>query len=333
VSPEGTFSRATAPSQHSSHAASRRRWRVLGRVVSTAFFLLVIATIWWYARSIEWAPVLAALEEYRPRTLALAALAATVSCLVYASFDLLTRPFAQHGLSWRWIMPVAYAAFTFNMNLGPWIGSLGMRLREYTRLGLGSAQVLRILLFTTLTNWIGYVVLAGLVFALWPPRVLPDDWPIGQNTLRALGVALIAAVAAYWAACAYARKRLYHVRRLSFRLPSGRMAVMQMLLAGANWALAAAVPWILLAGRADYTLVLATMLLAAIVGAVIHIPGGVGVVEAVMIAVLGDKIPHGPLVATLLVYRAAYYLFPFALGVATFAGLELAIRRRGAGHA
>ena len=310
-------------------AASRRRWRLAGRIASVAFFFLVLGAIGWYARSIEWAPVLESLRAYRASTLALAALAAAASCVAYASFDLLSRPHAQHGLSWRWVMPVAFTAFTFNLNLGPWIGSLGMRLRQYTRLGIGSAQVLRIILFSTLTNWVGYVLLAGLVFAIAPPKVLPEDWPIGQGALRLAGCVLIAAAAGYLAACAYAKKRVYSIRKASVRLPSGRMALLQMALAGTNWAVMATVPWLLLGGAASYPMVLATMLLAAVAGAALHIPGGVGVVEAVMLGVLGHLIPHGPLLATLLVYRATYYLWPFALGLVTFFALEAAIRKRG----
>jgi glycosyltransferase 2 family protein len=326
----GATTRKAAGRGARASAASKRRWRLAGRIASIAFFFLVLGAIGWYARSIEWAPVLESLRAYRASTLGLAGFAAVVSCLTYASFDLLSRPHAQQPLSWRWVMPVAFTAFTFNLNLGPWIGSLGMRLRQYTRLGVGSAQVLRIILFTTLTNWAGYVALAGLVFAIAPPKMLPDDWPIGQGTLRIAGCVLIAAAAGYWAACAYAKKRVYSIRKASVRLPSGRMALLQMALAGTNWAVMATVPWLLLDGQVSYPLMLATMLLAAVAGAALHIPGGVGVVEAVMIGVLGNTIAHGPLVATLLVYRATYYLWPFTLGLVTFFVLEAAIGKRGA---
>jgi glycosyltransferase 2 family protein len=324
-----TVARLAAAAHAPSRAVARRRWRLLGRIVSVAFLLLVLGAIAWYARSIEWAPVLEALRAYRPTTLVLAAAAALASCLIYSSFDLLTRPHARDGLSWRWVLPVAFASYTFNLNLGPWIGSLGMRLRQYTRLGLGSAQVLRILLFSTLTNWTGYVALAGLVFAIRPPPVLPEDWPIGAGTLRAIGLALLAVAAAYVAACAFARKRVYHVRKQSVRLPSARMAALQIVLAATNWSLIATVPWLLLNGAASYPTVLATILLSSIAGAITHIPGGIGVIEAVMLAVLGGTVPHGQLVAMMLVYRATYWLWPFTLGVATFVGLEAAVRRRG----
>jgi uncharacterized membrane protein YbhN (UPF0104 family) len=288
----------------------------------------VLGAIGWYARSIDWPPVVEALRSYRPATLALAALAAATSCLVYASFDLLTRPHAGAGPSWRWIVPVAFTSYTFNMNLGPWIGSFGIRLRQYAKLGIGAAQTLRVLVFSVVTNWSGYVLLAGLVFAIRPPPVLPPEWPFGAVALRVAGVVLLAAIAAYWTLCALARRRVYSVSKLSLRLPPLRTALAQTCLAAGNWMLIAMVLWILLGGAAGYPTVLATMLLASVAGALLHIPGGVGVIEAVVLSVLGREVPHGALVAALLVYRAIYYLWPFVLGVATFAVMEGLLQRR-----
>ena len=289
---------------------------------------MVVGAIAWYARSVEWEPVGEALRAYRPTTLALAALAAAASCIVYSTYDLLTRPHAGSGPSWRWIVPVAFTSYTFNMNLGPWIGAFGIRLRQYSKLGIGAAQTLRILTFSMITNWSGYVLLAGLVFAIKPPPMLPEDWHLGTAALRAIGAALLLAIAAYWALCAFSRRRVFSVHKLSLRLPPWRTAVAQACLAAGNWMLIGAVPWILLGGAAAYATVLATLLLAAVAGAALHVPGGIGVVEGVLLAVLGRDLPHGPLVATLLVYRATYYLWPFALGLATFAVVEGLLRRR-----
>lgn len=319
---------ALSSTHESAHARSRRRWRIAGRLLSAAFLLLVLGAIGWYASTIEWEPVLEALRGYRASTLAAAAAIAVLHCLLYASFDLLTRPQGQHGLPWRWVLPVAFTSYTFNLNLGPWIGSLGIRLRQYSRLGLGGAQILRILVFTTVTNWVGYVFVAGLVFALRPPPLLPEGWPIGAGTLRTIGCVLLAVTASYWAVCAFARKRVYTIRKLHIRLPSWRMAVTQAVLAGANWLLIGLVAWLVLRGAAPYESVIATVLLASIAGAALHVPGGLGVVEAVLLAVLGGDIPRGQMVAALLVYRAVYYFWPFALGVLTFATVETLARRR-----
>jgi len=53
---------------------------------------------------------------------------------------------------------------------------------------------------------------------------------------------------------------------------------------------------------------------AALVGAASHAPGGVGVFEAVMLGVIPAPSKEA-LLAALLLFRAIYYLLPFALAV------------------
>ena len=55
---------------------------------------------------------------------------------------------------------------------------------------------------------------------------------------------------------------------------------------------------------------LATLLLACIAGVATHIPAGLGVLEAVFIALLGHRVPHAELLGALLAYRAMYFIGP-----------------------
>jgi len=71
-----------------------------------------------------------------------------------------------------------------------------------------------------------------------------------------------------------------------------------------------------------YARVLATHLSAAVIAVTTHIPGGLGVVETVFVAALGDAVPHSGLIAALLAYRALYYLVPLAVAAAFHFGLE-----------
>ena len=68
--------------------------------------------------------------------------------------------------------------------------------------------------------------------------------------------------------------------------------------------------------------------LAAVVGAMLHVPGGLGVIEAVFLASLGGRLPEGQLVAALLAYRAAFYLLPLLTATVMHLTLEALARRR-----
>jgi glycosyltransferase 2 family protein len=102
---------------------------------------------------------------------------------------------------------------------------------------------------------------------------------------------------------------------------------LQAAMGGANWLLMGAVVWALLDARVDYASVLGAMLLAAIAGVVTHVPANLGVLEAVVVATLGTRLPAHDLLAALLAYRATYYLLPLALALPAYAWSEAATRR------
>jgi glycosyltransferase 2 family protein len=74
----------------------------------------------------------------------------------------------------------------------------------------------------------------------------------------------------------------------------------------------------LLPGPVGYPMVLGVLLLSAVATAIAHIPAGIGVLEAVFLALLGGRIAEAPLLAALLAYRAFYYLVPLLLAVVVF---------------
>jgi uncharacterized membrane protein YbhN (UPF0104 family) len=105
------------------------------------------------------------------------------------------------------------------------------------------------------------------------------------------------------------------------------MAVLQMAISALNWALMAAIVWVLLSQKLPYTDVLTVLLVGAIAGVVLHVPAGLGVFEAVFIALLGHRIGQGQLLAALLGYRAVYYIGPLAIAALMYLVMELRARR------
>jgi hypothetical protein len=111
------------------------------------------------------------------------------------------------------------------------------------------------------------------------------------------------------------------------------MALLQVALSATNWALMAALIWTLLEARVEYPAVLCALLAAAVAGVLSHVPAGIGVLEAVFVALLGDRVPKETLIATLLAYRAVYYLLPLAIAAVLYFAFEMRVRRRKAARA
>ena len=72
------------------------------------------------------------------------------------------------------------------------------------------------------------------------------------------------------------------------------------------------------------------LLIAAIAGVILHIPAGLGVTEAVFIALLSHRVPEGQLLAALLTYRAIYYIAPLLLAATLYVLVEARARRTAA---
>jgi len=315
------------------HPAARRRlserpwWPWLRRLGSAAFFALIAWLLLAQARGIDWGRVLSALRDY-PLSASWGALAlAGASYGLYSCFDLLGRHYTGHRLSTPTVMGVTAISYAFNLNLGSWVGGIAFRYRLYSQLGLALGAITRVMSLSMLANWIGYLLLGGALFAL-RPLALPEGWKIDSGQLRLVGGLLLALALAYLAACALSRQRSFLLRGHTVELPSLRLAALQVGMGAGNWLLMSGIVFILLQHRIDFFSVASVLLLAAIAGVITHIPGNLGVLEAVFVALLSPRMPQHELLAGLVAYRLVYYLLPLLLASIAYLALEARIKAR-----
>ena len=310
----------------STMALSRHSWWPWARRAAVwGFFALIAWLLVRQARTIEWEDVLDAIRALPATALLAAAALAACSFALYSTYDLLGRHLTRHRLGTGTVMGVTFISYAFNLNLGSLVGGVAFRYRLYSRLGLANDTITRVLGFSMLTNWLGYLVVAGAAFCFWP-MTLPPDWKIDSEGLRILGAVLLMVALAYLVLCATSRGRAWLVRGHELRVPGLAMALLQLAMSCANWSLMGGVIWFLLQGQVEYTQVLAVLLVAAVAGVVTHVPAGLGVLEAVFVALLSHEVPQAQLLGALLAYRGLYYLLP--LGVATLGYLVTEARAR-----
>jgi len=304
----------------------RAWWPWLKRGVTFAFFALVAAYSIRYARNVDWAEVWQNILA-TPRGVLLTAIGGVAaSFAIYCSFDLLGRHYTGHRLPPFKVWQVNFISYAFNLNLGSLVGSVAFRYRLYGRLGLELGTITRIMTLSILTNWLGYFLLGGAVFAI-APLELPPEWKLDSGGLRWLGFGMLAVGAAYLLACVFARERSVTLRGHELILPPPRMAALQVVMAVTNWAVMGFILFTLLQGKVGYPAVLSVLLVAAVAGVITHVPAGLGVLEAVFIALLSHRVPEGQLLAALLTYRAIYYIAPLLLAAALYVVVEARARK------
>lgn len=306
------------------------RLRRAMRVGFFVFLALVVVLLVQAARAIDWGEVVRTVAAYDARTLFLAGALTLASYLVYTGYDLAARRYAHHGLPRGRVALIGFISYAFALNIGALVGGTGFRFRLYSQSGLGVGAISRVAIFSISTNWVGYLLAAGTLFATRAVSV-PPRWEIGMAGLQALGVAMLVAVAGYLIACHATHGRVLHVRGHHFRFPTVGLALTQLALATTNWSLMGAIVYVLLPNGIGYPTVLGTLLLAAVAGAIAHIPAGIGVLEATFLAMLGHVVPPPQLLGALLAYRTFYYLGPLLLALVLYLAFEARVRRASPG--
>ncbi|WP_442107656.1 lysylphosphatidylglycerol synthase transmembrane domain-containing protein [Pseudomonas sp. NUPR-001] len=305
-------------------------WHRARQLLTLGFFVLVPVLLYSLLKDLDWQELRHALTAYRWQTLALAALISACSFALFSSFDLIGRRYSGHHLPATQVLPLAFVCYAFNLNLSAWVGAIALRYRLYSRLGLPVATITKILSLGLLTNWTGYLCLAGTLFLCGLPH-LPPGLEMGSSGLHLIGLLLVLMVLGYLLACRFARRRAWQLRQHEITLPSLPMATLQLLMGASNWALMALVVYTLLPDKVGYPTILAVLMISSIAGVITHIPAGVGVLETVFLTLLHGHYSQGTLLAALIGYRTVYFLMPLLVAGVVYLLLErLASQRSGA---
>lgn len=295
------------------------RRRLLLRLLTLAVLGVVAVLLLRLARQTDWAAVAAALRGYGAGTLATALALVAASYTLYCGYELLARRQVGHRVGTRRTVCIALVSYAFSLNFGALVGGGGMRLRLYRGAGLAGGPIARVALYAVTTNWIGYCLLAGMVLA--SARLPLPGGVAPEAAWRILGAAMLL-VAAYLFACARWPGRPLRVRGHGLPLPTLRIAGWQLLLSTLNWALIGALMFVLLPDGVAYPRVLAVVLLAAVAGALLHTPAGLGAWESAFLLALGGELGRPAIIAALLAWRGLYYVLPLAIALVLYATLE-----------
>lgn len=269
---------------------------------------------------IDWGEVGGSLSAYEPSHLALAVLLVVPALAACAAYDLIGRRITRHRLSWPRSMLISFAGYFLSLNVGALVGGLLLRFRLYTASGLKALTVGQVVGLTILTNWLGYLFIAGIALTAAPPPKIFGFAP-GAATFRLIGTGCLLATGGYLLFCFLRGGSTIRIRETTMIVPGVPTALLQLGLACTNWAAAGAVLASLMPGL-GWLDVMPVLMLSALAGIWSHVPGGIGVTEAVFASQLGDRLPEAEVIAAVLVFRAVYYLIPLIIALGVYACLE-----------
>jgi phosphatidylglycerol lysyltransferase len=316
------------PAQPAAIAEARvtRLRRFAPAAISLTLFLTSLVVLRNELRHVTWVE-LARDVTATPRLQLASALALTaVNYAVLTAYDLLAFIYIRKPLARARVALASFVAYAVANNIGfSMLSGASVRYRFYTRWGVTTEELSRIVFFYATTFWVGLLFVGGLSLAT---SRLPDDLHIPAGPLvGAVGWVLALLVVAYLLAT-FIRKQPIRLSRFVFPLPSPALAVAQFVVSACDWMLAASVLYVLLPPNAPpLVAVVSAFLVAQLLGLASHVPGGVGVFEGLMILLLQPYLTSSALLPSLIVYRAVYYLLPLTVALVVLVVDELSQRR------
>ncbi|MEK7354987.1 MAG: lysylphosphatidylglycerol synthase domain-containing protein, partial [Bdellovibrionota bacterium] len=275
------------------------------------------------------AEITAAISAIPLRDLAAASVLTVFSYLVLCCYDLMALSYVEGRMRLRSLFFTAFTAYAFGNNIGlASVAGSSIRFRLYTGFGLKPGQILRIIAFVTTTFWLGFLSIAGLAM-LMSPIQLPSNYAISASLSTAIGTCALLLAALYIGFCRFARTP-FILKGQHLNLPRPGLALTQALTAAFDWALAASVLYFLLPhGHIGFFAFLSIFVTAQVIALITSVPGGVGVLEALVVYFMSaNHEPTPAILGGLLVYRLIYYVIPLLFAAFLFAAHEIGAKAR-----
>lgn len=301
-------------------------WPALG-------FAAVLVSFWLLYREFQGqsvGPQLVAAFRAIPPTHYLLALASTV--LAYAALAFYDHIALLHlgvrNISWRFVAACSFTTYALSHNIGASVVSGAMvRYRGYSSKGLKPAQIAILVAITSLTFFLGEVLVGGLALILRPQALaqLGDILPgflTHDSTARIIGAACLGVIALYIAGSVLRlpSRTLFGVR---IEYPRWDIVLRQMIAAPAELLGAAGIIYFALpdAGNPGFIVVLTVFIFSFSAALASNAPGGLGVFELVFLKSMPGA-PQEGVLAALLLFRLLYLLIPLAFAIVIVLGFE-----------
>jgi glycosyltransferase 2 family protein len=309
--------------------SDRNLGAMVRRAVKLLFFpavlLLAAYLIWRISRRYDLDEVLASIGAIPAGRLILALGFAGMSYLCLTGFDWLALRYVGRPLPWRKAALASFIALSIGHNFGiAALSSGAIRYRFYARWGLSGSEIVKVIVFCALTVGLGLMILGGASLVL-RPGLASEYTRLPRAIVLLAGWSCLGLAAAYLAVSVFNWQPV-RIGKYLLYVPPFHLALGQAIIGPLNFAFVAACLYqgIVAVQEVSYLAVAASYVIANVTGMISHVPGGLGVIESVILFLMGG----GPVIGAVLVFRIVYYFVPLALGGSALVLIEFGLLLR-----
>lgn len=279
---------------------------------------------WRIANEYHWADISQAVAAVPSERILRGAVFAAASYFCLTWFEWISLRCIGRPLAWRRAALASFCSLSIGHNVGfAGLSSGAVRYRFYARWGFSLEEVARLVIFCGITVALGLATVAGCSLLLDSSRIASVAG-LEAGAGRLAGLLLLTLPAAY-IALTWIKTSVSLFRR-TVPLPSPGLAAAQVGVGSLNYLCVAACLYQLLGshGSIGYFDVAAAYALANTGVIASHVPGGIGVLESIVLSLL----PGASVLAALLMFRVVYFLAPLLLGLVVLALSEVTLTAR-----
>lgn len=259
--------------------------------------------------------VILSLSVIKKQNILLASICTVICYLVMANYDLIAFRHLNYNLDKFKSISTAFSSYSISNSTGfaLFVGG-GIRYYFYNYYGVPNQIITQIILMSNFNFWLGFMTVGGITFTL-KPIVIPTILQASLITVRPIGIIFLLLLVLYFY-CSYKQKSLA-INGQKLLIPSWQISCNLVVVAVLDRAIAALVLFLLLPVQTDisYLDFFGIYFLAIHAGIMSHIPGGVGIFEAVLIYLLPQSLNPAALVGSLIAFRAIYYILPLGISL------------------
>lgn len=266
-------------------------------------------------------------EEFRegitgvpPTSIVLAVLMIALNYALLITYDILALRSVGAALPVRKIALVGFLGYALGNNLGTLVAGTPLRFRLYTAWGLETKQIMAIIAYLGITFWTGVFWLGGLVL-LFVPIPVPQELRL-PITPQTLGGILLSCGIIYALLCARWKGSI-PAGGIPLRLPNLEMMILQTSVAALDLTVSAIALYLVLPGSSvvPFATVLAAYLIGITASLVTQVPGGLVVLELILLNLLAKDVGNA-VSGSLLIFRLLYYVIPLIVAIILLGAYE-----------
>lgn len=299
------------------------------------FFGLAAVMLYFQLSKYPMSDIKAALLEIPTKNLFYSCVASFFGYIALSSYDYLALKYIGRKLvAWKWIL-VGFIGFSISNNAGHAIVSGGtVRYRLYTRWRFKASEIVKMVTFSGFTYLFACFALIVLGYILTPSHALGAG-TVSKFTTVIVTICSAVGLIGYFALTIF-RKKPLRIKDLSFKIPTFKMALAQVVLGSADILLASLVLYFALTPfvTIPFDVFIGVFIIAQVLGVFSQVPGGLGVFEGLFMVILPGDNNAAHLFGALIAYRIIYYLLPLLVSGILILGYEIYLRykrRKGLG--